>query len=517
MASKYYRGQELLEISNRELDIQRKPVRALLNRVEIPSEDWLVDFLLVLRSYRRDEKVLGQSQFRQLLNSATAYPEIFNVERENAMDTSKTAAQFSVLERDVWKPLDQFTDDQGDLEDLVVRLEAIRRSSFEEVTRPCIALNVPAGKSKPLELYLDWCISTHQSVLHTLLKFDVYASDDVLGIKSQMVRLNLFNRYRGVMLRRLLDGAYISVCEYATSANFPMSNLDLIEESLSHKVGSRGALNEFMRDLRIISLRSQGFSQKEIATTMEVSREKVRQVYRTYSFTACSGPDLSTDVDETVITEKIVDCIKTSPGISISELSHLVQVSIEQCARCIPSSLKKFVVYLADREAVRLWTDDRILGALQLAANFAYPISAKQYDTFRRDGAFSGPSAVLVNTRFGNWTRACEAAGIESGSRPARDYDRAWTDENLMNILIRYFLDSTTTGTFANFDAWLRVSESAYPSRATFRLRFGNWTAIKETVYSCLLFEKHVGAFRSYCDQVSVGQERSAQRDVEEF
>lgn len=254
MVTKYYRGQELLETSDRELDRQREPIRASLNHVGIPGEDWLVDFLLILRSVRRNESELDRRWSTKFFGGATTYADLFEVENVETVNSTNVATQPTTsVERDAWNPLRYFTEDQSDLVDLVVRLESIRRSSVETVTRLGISLNMPPYRLRTLDLYLDWCISTHQSVLHTLLKFDLFALDDRLRLEPQLIRMNQFQLFRGIMLKRLLDGTYLSFNDYVKAASEGTLSIDAIEKSLSHYVGSKSVLDDFIRDLRIVS------------------------------------------------------------------------------------------------------------------------------------------------------------------------------------------------------------------------------------------------------------------------
>ncbi len=510
MVTKYHRGQELLEISERQLTSQRLPIRAFLNRTGIPSEDWLVDFLLVLRSVRQDELELNQTINTHRLRGATAYGDIFEVESVEVFNRLSVAAQrVNQAERDARNPLRYLSGDQSDLLDWVVRLQAIRRISEETVARAGISLNVPTYKLKTINLYLDWCISTGQSVLHTLLKFDSFASDDQLDGKSDIVRLNHFQLFRCIMLGRLLDDKYLSYNDYVKAITEGTSSVDEIEEHLSHCVGNLSVLDDFMRDLRIISRRSQGVTQRVIANEIGVTLDKVKQVLRTYSLSAKSRIHSPTTTSEILTAVRVVDCVRASPGISVQELSHRLEIDYELCARSIPAAVTKFVANRSDHEVAKQWTDRQVLVILRLAATFAYPLSARQYDALRRKGAFDGPSAVLVCMRFGNWTAACGAAGIDSGSNPRRDYERIWTEDGLWKIVIQYFLDPNTSGTFSNFDIWLRSKESA-PSRATFRLRLGSLTIIKEEVFQRLLSVEYLSQFQSYCDQVVIAEESNA-------
>ena len=513
MATRYPRGQEFLEYSNEKLELQRGPIRAKLNRAGVPSEDWLVDFVLVLGATRRDEATLREGMRKTPQQKVASYGDTFESDNkivglspngDSALLPTKSDAQ-------IWNQHLLLSDSQDELIDLVFGLQTARRISFEILTRQCITLNVPASRLSSLHMYLDWCILYKQSVMHTLLKFDYFESHDQLSWESKFTRRSQFQQFRGIIIGRLLEGKYLSFSDFVRVAVEATSSIDDIEELLTHYVGSRSALDDFIQELRIVSRSSQGIPQRVIATEVEVSREKVRNVLRSHSIVAKNGFHTPTISGGTLIVERILNCVRESPGMSVQEISNRLEIDHALCSRCIPIAIMKFVSTKAKREATKQWSDEQILEILQLAATFEYPLSAQQYDSLRRSGAFDGPSAVLVCMRFGEWASACKSAGIDSGSRRRRDYERTWTEEGLWKIVTEYFLDPSTSGTLSNFDSWLRSQEAA-PSRATFRLRFGSWTAIRAEVFLRLVTGEYLHRFQSYCDEIMIFEEAGARK-----
>ena len=513
MATRYHQGQEFLEYSNEQLELHRGPIKAELNRVGVPSEEWLVDFLLVLGATRRDEANWRETTRKTSQQKVTSYGDIFESDVEIlGLSSSATSAPLPTKsDAHIWNRQLRLSDNQNELVDLVFSLQTARRISLETLTRQCINLNVPASRLNSLHMYLDWCILYKQSVLHTLLKFDYFESHDQLGWESEFARRSQFQQFRGIIVGRLLEGIYLSFSDFVRVAVETTSSIDDIEELLSHYVRSRSALDDFIQELRIVSRSSQGIPQRVIATEVEVSREKVRSILRSHSLVAKNGFHTSTISEDALIVERILNCVRESPGISVQEISNRLEIDDALCSRCIPTAIMKFISTKAKRAPTKHWSDEQIIGILQLAATFEYPLSAHQYDSLRRAGAFDGPSAVLVCMRFGEWTSACRAAGIDSGSRRSRDYERTWTEEGLWKIVTEYFLDPHTSGTLSDFDSWLR-SEEAAPSRATFRLRFGSWAAIRAEVFLRLATDEYFQRFQSYCDEVMISEEAGVKK-----
>lgn len=125
--------------------------------------------------------------------------------------------------------------------------------------------------------------------------------------------------------------------------------------------------------------------------------------------------------------------------------------------------------------ARQAYTDEQILTALRAAAGLvAGPLSHGRYDALAH--AVGGPSSARVIQRFGSWRRACEAAGVESGT-PSRDYDRRW-DRASVTDAVAQFLADEDDGTYAGYQSWAK-GHSERPSGATVRNVLGSWNDAK--------------------------------------
>jgi hypothetical protein len=123
------------------------------------------------------------------------------------------------------------------------------------------------------------------------------------------------------------------------------------------------------------------------------------------------------------------------------------------------------------------WSDEDILGCLELASTMAFPLTATEFDNLREEHHIQGPSALTVAHRFGSWSRACEVAGVECGSAPRESYTRSWTNRELISFVGDY-LSTTHRPSFTGYSQWEATTEGA-PSAATVRNRLGPWTDVK--------------------------------------
>lgn len=120
------------------------------------------------------------------------------------------------------------------------------------------------------------------------------------------------------------------------------------------------------------------------------------------------------------------------------------------------------------------FSDERILAALREAAGtVGEPLAVTGYDAWRRDRDV--PSSTLVIRRFGSWTAACTAAGVSSNK--TRSTSRRWSDEEVLAAVAAYLTSEGSTGSYAGYVEWARVTEGA-PSGPLLRQR-GAWADLK--------------------------------------
>jgi len=520
MTVRNHAGREFLVVTSKELDRKRQEQREPLELIGLGGERCFQDFLLILRDAQRYERAKAQAAFMNKRIKKAAYSDTFEDEpatSSEVMNSDSCRVTESALDCDqIISPSDTF----GDLAKTIACLQTVRQVSTETATAWGLSLNAPNNPHKSLKDYLTWCISSDHSVLNTMLLFDIYATENTLSAALQRSRFDHFQSFRNLLLGRLIDGRYLHWSDYVDAVVNQVMTFSDVKSDLEAKVSNRSALDNFVRDLHIISLRSDGLTLQGISDELGLTRERIRQILAPYSsqwigflsprewrLSALREDSLQNSEDEkakAILVGRIVPLVRKHPGISIEELAVQLDVAIDQCAKSIPLELKKFMASQFDHDGAKLWTDQRILDTLSLAATFSYPLSVHQYSSLRREGAFVGPSAVLIYRRFGNWSAACEAAGVASGSRLKREYDRTWSDEDLWKIVFRYFLDPKTSGTLSNFNSWLHDSESAYSSGANFRLRLGSWTVIRTQIFKRLLSGDQSEAFQTYCEQISI-------------
>jgi hypothetical protein len=112
----------------------------------------------------------------------------------------------------------------------------------------------------------------------------------------------------------------------------------------------------------------------------------------------------------------------------------------------------------------------------------AKPLSHQSYTTLLREGRVKGPSVARIVQLFGSWTTACNEVGVTSGEPLRSNYERTWTEDDLLNYVERFLRDTAFRGASHQFDQWratVNHSEKV-PSLGTVRnIVGGTWNDIR--------------------------------------
>ncbi len=246
------------------------------------------------------------------------------------------------------------------------------------------------------------------------------------------------------------------------------------------------------RDQMMCDLRGKGLSLDEIGLQFDLTRERVRQIIE-----EAGGPSAS-DVremkarDDALRIQQIQRIISkevlSNPGLTIPEIGERCSLSDSDVKKYLPANLKKLTISAHSVEyessnSQQKWTDAEILKSLKLAQTYVFPVTTSAYAGLVRVGEVQGPSVPLIHNRFGGWAAACQKAGVEHGTT-YREYNRIWTDDDLLRFVGLYLIEPHADGTFRGYEQWrLNDCEDA-PSGALLRIRIGSWTFIKELVFA---------------------------------
>ena len=189
------------------------------------------------------------------------------------------------------------------------------------------------------------------------------------------------------------------------------------------------------------------------------------------------------------MTMQISRYLQDKPGVTLEELAHALNAPLtDVTAAARPVD---WLILGADelvQPTVRIESDaivasrDRARAALLAASLMAKPLSHQSYTALIREGRVKGPSVARIVQLFGSWTTACNEVGVTSGEPLRSNYERTWTEDDLLNYVERFLRDTTFRGASHQFDQWratVNHSEKV-PSLGTVRnIVGGTWNDIR--------------------------------------
>jgi DNA-directed RNA polymerase specialized sigma subunit len=253
--------------------------------------------------------------------------------------------------------------------------------------------------------------------------------------------------------------------------------------------------NSAERDLNILQMRIGGATLDEIGKSVDLTRERVRQILVKIS------PDLVRTIEalrfgihkkqEKINEKKYADLFEKYGAIYKSELALELGVDEETALQSTPKRFNKFIIDKFPEPVVSLaWTREDCLNALRRAGTYYFPIRQADYDHLLNIGEIKGPSIQYMYLKFGQWTELCMEAGVECVPSVRSEYVRMWSDEELLSYARRFLKEEGTSGSYGGYDAWRGLQPDHVPSGVLIRNVFGNWTTVKRKVLEGLRLEK---------------------------
>ena len=189
------------------------------------------------------------------------------------------------------------------------------------------------------------------------------------------------------------------------------------------------------------------------------------------------------------MTMQISRYLQDKPGVTLEEIANALNAPLtDVTAAARPVDWLILGVDELVQPTVRIESDaivasrDRARAALLAASLMAKPLSHQSYTALIREGRVKGPSVARIVQLFGSWTTACNEVGVTSGEPLRSNYERTWTEDDLLNYVERFLRDTTFRGASHQFDQWrVTVNHSEkVPSLGTVRnIVGGTWNDIR--------------------------------------
>lgn len=189
------------------------------------------------------------------------------------------------------------------------------------------------------------------------------------------------------------------------------------------------------------------------------------------------------------MTQQIARYLQDKPGVTLEEIASALNAPLtDVTAAARPVD---WLILGSDelvQPAVRVESEaiiasrDRARAALLASSLLTKPLSHQNYTALLREGRVKGPSVARIVQLFGSWTAACNEVGVTSGEPLRTNYERTWTEDDLLNYVERFLRDNTFRGASHQFDQWratVNHSEKV-PSLGTVRnIVGGTWNDIR--------------------------------------
>jgi hypothetical protein len=189
------------------------------------------------------------------------------------------------------------------------------------------------------------------------------------------------------------------------------------------------------------------------------------------------------------MTMQISRYLQDKPGVTLEEIAEALNAPLtDVTAAARPVDWLILGANELVQPTVRIESDAivasrvRARAALLAASLMAKPLSHQSYTALIREGRVKGPSVARIVQLFGSWTTACNEVGVTSGEPLRSNYERTWTEDDLLNYVERFLRDTTFRGASHQFDQWratVNHSEKV-PSLGTVRnIVGGTWNDIR--------------------------------------
>jgi DNA-binding CsgD family transcriptional regulator len=244
---------------------------------------------------------------------------------------------------------------------------------------------------------------------------------------------------------------------------------------------------------RVENLISEGLSSNEIAGLLSSSSRGIER-----ALISLKRHDLVqqlSDIDsknKEKLAKQLELWIRSHLGITPLELSAAFEMTLDNLYLLLDPSMKmlmlqtdedgEFVLLHGEERHISttsvIFTKESTLRGIAKASEHESPLSSTTYSKLVSNGTIFGPSVPRILQIFGSWRRACELAGVEALQPARKNYEKNWTEDDMIEWAIK-FIRATGLASFHEYEPWARRTEGA-PSGSTLRNYTGNdWISVR--------------------------------------
>jgi DNA-binding transcriptional ArsR family regulator len=172
--------------------------------------------------------------------------------------------------------------------------------------------------------------------------------------------------------------------------------------------------------------------------------------------------------------EAVLEYVRANPGLSVEDLSLRLDLSKSSVSRYLRGTEEHRLVVSRKTSPAQKFSDAEMADALKEAFrqldDRSKGLSRKRYKELMKGRDV--PAAATVIRRWGSWSRGCELAGVTAAKARRDNYQREWTDDDIVAAVAEFIATSGETS-YHRYAEWAR--EHARPSGPLLVQRLGGW------------------------------------------
>jgi hypothetical protein len=246
------------------------------------------------------------------------------------------------------------------------------------------------------------------------------------------------------------------------------------------------------------ALYEQGATLEEVGICFDITRERVRQIFKAAGLPTRPRGEVSTM--KVYSDEELLRCLREAASAlsgaltsgDYNQLAHSQRFAdgrpwpIHQTHRNRFGSWAKAleaagVQRRARKELAKRYSDAELLDCLRHADSMlGRALTQSAYDEFARGQRLADgrpwPTHQTHMKRFGSWRSALQGASLALAAKPSGGSTRTFTDEDCVEAIHTLARELGRPPTVAEYDRLARRSGGRLPSLPTVRNRYGTWT-----------------------------------------
>ena len=182
---------------------------------------------------------------------------------------------------------------------------------------------------------------------------------------------------------------------------------------------------------------------------------------------------------------KINSIFEEYGALYLDEIQEFLEIDFHTLENSFPWH-KKFVIDLnVSSESWKKWTEEETIEAVRKASTYYFPLTGPNYQSLIEIGEIQGPGIQRIYKQFG-WPEICKAAGVEIKSAPRTEYERTWSDEELLSFVLRFLQSAEESDSYQTYSKWKNMQIDHVPNIQSITKYLGTWSLVRNKALESL-------------------------------